>query len=111
MKIKGYITANWNQWEKRHEFKVWSCNVSEGNKEYTFVGEVEVEFDAPPNEALVAGSVAAWKAEQDRIQAEATLKVNQLQQAINDMLCLEHKPEVSLWCDSDTDGQATRASH
>lgn len=91
MKIKGYITANWNQWEKCHEFKVWSCDVS--GKEYTKITTVDVEFDAPPQEVLVAESVAAWKEEQQRIQAEATMKVNRLQQAINDMLCLEHKPE------------------
>ena len=59
---------------------------------YTALSTIEVEFDLPPRDVLIAGAVAAYREEQKRIRAEAQIKVTQLDDAIQRLLCIEHKP-------------------
>lgn len=58
---------------------------------YTACDTQEVEFNVPPREVLVDGAVAAYRAEQQRIRAEAQGKVQALDEEIQKLLCLEHK--------------------
>ena len=92
MKLKGYIHAQYDDYEKEYRFSVWSMNMT-SCQGYVFVDEVELEFTPPPHSALVNGTIEAYRAEQQKIRAEAESKVNMLQRAIDDLLCLEHKPE------------------
>lgn len=59
---------------------------------YTAVDTVEVEFADPPRDEIVKGAVAVFRKEQERIRAEMQARVNQLQEQINRLLALEHKP-------------------
>ena len=59
--------------------------------EYVVCDTVEVEFDCPDREVLVNGAVAAYRAEQQRIRAEAQQKVNGIEEAISKLLCIENK--------------------
>lgn len=61
---------------------------------YVACDTVEVEFDLPPGDVLVNGLVAAYRAEQTRIRAEAQAKITAIEETIQKMLCLEHKPEA-----------------
>ena len=61
---------------------------------YIACSSVEVEFDVPPRDVLVNGAVAAYRAEQQRIRAEATSKVGRIDEAIQKLLCLEYKPPL-----------------
>lgn len=92
MKLNVTVHAQWDQWEKKYVYTTWSYEDMSGQG-YTPIQTVEVEFQEPPLEVLSNKTVAIWKKEQERIQAEATQKVNELQRQINEMLCLEHKPE------------------
>lgn len=93
MKQKAYVHAQYNDWEKEYRFSVWSHDMS-GVQGYVLVQEIEVEFDAPPRDVLVNGTIEAYRKEQQKIRADAESKVNRLQQAIDDLLCLEYKPEA-----------------
>lgn len=94
MKLDLTVHAKWNEWEKKYDYTAW-CYEDMSSQGYTPVQAVSVEFQEPPHEVLVNNTVAIWKREQDRIQAEATAKVNELQRQINEMLCIEHKPETA----------------
>lgn len=91
MKVKGYIHAQYDEYEKEYRFSIWTHDMT-SCQGYVLVEEVEIEFNAPPHEVLVNGTIAAYKAEQQKIRAEAESKVNRLQRAIDDLLCIEYKP-------------------
>ncbi|MCR4305291.1 MAG: hypothetical protein NUV63_13905 [Gallionella sp.] len=63
---------------------------------YVACDTVEVEFAEPPIEALVNGAVAAYRKEQERIRAEAHSKVSLLDEEIQKLLCIEHKPDLKV---------------
>ena len=61
---------------------------------YVAYDTVEVEFADPPMEVLVNGAVSAYRKEQERIRAEAQSKVAKLDEEIQKLLCIEHKPDA-----------------
>ncbi|MHB1328012.1 MAG: hypothetical protein ACYC2K_07405 [Gemmatimonadales bacterium] len=93
MKIKGFIHAKYDEYEREYHFSVWTQDMTQCQG-YVLVEEVEIEFTPPPHNVLVNGTIEAYKAEQQKIRAEAESKVNRLQQSINDLLCIEYKPEL-----------------
>ena len=58
---------------------------------YVACDTVEVEFDVPPRDVLIPGFVEAYRAEQQRIRAEAQSKVTLLDEEIQKLLALEDK--------------------
>jgi len=88
MKIKACVYAVYRPWSKSYDYIVGIVGMGEG---WIPVWEQDIEFDAPPDETLQAGTVAAYRAEQQRIRAEAEAKVANLEQTIRDMQCIEDK--------------------
>ena len=95
MKLTVYIHAEYNEWEKRHEFKVWSIDMSRTASCGPLVGTHEIDFDPPPNEVLVAGTIKEYRARQKEILAKSEMQRAELEQRINELLCLEYKPEAA----------------
>lgn len=94
MKIKVYVHAKYEDWEKEWQFRPWSCDMSESAAGFgKCVAEVEVEFQEPPHDVLVNGQIEAWRAEQRRIRAEAEKNCNELERQIGEIQCIEYKPE------------------
>lgn len=91
MKIKGYIHAAYDEYEKKYDFRVWSQDMTHGSYTGPLVEVVEIEFNEPPREVLVNGTIGAYREQQQKIRAEAESKCNRLQQAIDDLLCIEDK--------------------
>jgi len=94
MKIKCTLHAMADKYaEGGFSFKVFnhddmtSCG-------YVACDTVEVEFAEPPMEVLVNGAVSAYRKEQERIRAEAQSKVAKLDEEIQKLLCIEHKPDA-----------------
>lgn len=92
MKIKVYIHAEYNEWEKKYAFSAWSIDMSDHRG--PVVGVQEIDFDPPPHEVLVNGTVAKYREMQKEILAEAEAKRLHLERKINELLCIEHKPEL-----------------
>lgn len=95
MKLKLFIHAKYQEWSKEWEYAAWNSDMSDHGSFGTVVAEVEVEFTPPPVATLVGGQVEAWRKEQERIRAEALHAVSAIQQKIDDIRCLEYKPEVA----------------
>ena len=93
MKVKAFITAKWDKWEKKYDYDAWPCVPSDSDR--VLVEEREIEFTPPPADVLQAGTVAAFRAEQARIRADATLRINGLQQQIDEMLAITYKSEAA----------------
>ena len=92
MKIKCTLHSKPDTWaEGGIGFRVFN-NDDMSSFGYTALQTVEVEFNDIPREVLVSGAIAAYREEQKRIRAEAQSKVARLDEAIQSLLCLEHKP-------------------
>lgn len=61
---------------------------------YTALDTVEVEFTVPPRDVMVNGAIAAFRKKQQEIRAEAEAKAQSIEEQIQRLLCIEHRPEV-----------------
>lgn len=95
MKIQGFIHAQWNEWDKEYHFQVWGHDMSSQESCGPLVETVVIEFTAPPREVLVNGTIEGYRKQQQKIRAEGERLVNELQQRINDLLCIENKSEAA----------------
>ena len=94
MKIDVHIYALWMEHTKSYTYLA-NSNKFSVESSMIFIDTATVQFDPLPNEVLASKTVEAYRAEQQRIRAEAQAKVMKLQDSIDAMLCLEHKPEVA----------------
>lgn len=93
MKIKVFIHAQWDEYNKKYNFHPWGYDMSESSDCGPLVEKLEVEFNPPPNEVLVNGTIATYRKQQQNIRAAAEMECNSLQQKIDDLLCIENKSE------------------
>ena len=93
MKLKVYIHANYDEYEKVYTYKAWSQDMSTSEYCGPLVETLEVDFTPPPHDVLVKGTIAQYREHQKKIMAEAERQRAILEQRINDMLCLEYQPE------------------
>lgn len=91
MKVKCTLHAQASQWEEGgFSFHVYNRE-DMSSVGYVQLDTVEVEFKTPPRDVLVNGAVAAYRAEQSRLRAEVQVKCDQLDDAIQKLLCIEDK--------------------
>ena len=95
MKIKVYIHAAWNEWDKEYSFRPWSQDMSSQASCGPLVGEVEIDFTPPPREVMVNGQIASFREQQKQIRAESERQCMEIQERIDNLLCIEHKPETA----------------
>ena len=93
MKLKAYIHAHYDDFDKEYVFQVWSQDMSKSEYGGPLVEVQEIDFTPPPNEVLVNGTIQNYRDAQKKIRADAESQCNMIQQRINDLLCLEHKTE------------------
>lgn len=94
MKITGYIHAEYNEWEKKYVFKVWSMDMSSTPHCGPLVSTCDIEFEAPPHEVLVSGTIEKYREMQKQILAESEKRRSELEQKINELLCIEYRPDT-----------------
>lgn len=95
MKIKTYVHAHYDHYDKKYDFVLAPCDMSDFGSYGPLVGETEIDFDPPPHEVLVAGTIQQYRDEQKKILAEAEAKRATLEQRINELLCIDYTPEVA----------------
>lgn len=59
---------------------------------WTFVGKAVVTVELVDSDELLGNKIDALKAEAASIRAEATMKCTQIEDKINQLLCLENNP-------------------
>jgi hypothetical protein len=94
VKINATVHVKYCEYMRQHEYYVFHHDDMR-EQGYIPVHTAEIEFDEPPTEVLLSGTVDAFRAEQKRIQAEATARVTDIDRRINELLCIEHKAETA----------------
>ena len=92
MKIKAYVHAQYQEWSKEYEFKAWGVDMSDVGFSPCLAIH-EFEFDAPPHDVLVKGTIQQYREQQKAILAKAEAQRALLDQKINELLCIEYKPQ------------------
>ena len=90
MKLKVYIGAQAPYSGTEFMYSAFSFDPS--NMGYILVDEMEIEFNEPPRDVLVNGAISAYRAEQQKIRAEAQSKITLLDEKIQSLLALEFTP-------------------
>lgn len=93
MKIEVFIHAQWSEYEKKYHFRPWGYDMTSNGDCGPLVEKLEIEFSPPPDAVLVNGTIEAYRKQQQNIRATAEMQCNQLQERINDLLCIENKSE------------------
>lgn len=92
MKLKFFIFAFHVGAGQGHRFVIESTDMSSVG--WVMCEEREIDFEPPPETVLVAGTIAGYRAEQAKIRADATVKVNAIEETIQSLLSIEHKPDA-----------------
>lgn len=94
MKITLHVYAIYREWNKNWQY-VADDNASMHTEGWIPTGQVfELEIDDLPNTVLVQKTVEVLKAKKTKFEADAFVKAQIMQSCIDDLLSLEHKPEV-----------------
>jgi hypothetical protein len=62
--------------------------------DFVMVREIEVEADIPDDFDPRPQQIAALRGQKEKLQAEAQLKINNIDEQIQKLLCLEYKPNA-----------------
>lgn len=92
MKVKTYFFAEYDAWSKEFSFVAWP---HENWKGKVLVHTAEVEIPDLDSKHLTNGLITAMKDEQQEIRAECEVNVQNIEQQIQEMLCIEdntHSP-------------------
>jgi len=91
--VKAYVHAQYDNWTKEYKYSVWSIkDMTPSN--YTFIQEVDVPFHRVPDSVLRSGTINTYREQQKIIRAHAEKQVQAIQRNIDELLCIEHKPEA-----------------
>jgi len=89
VKVKVYIYARVNQYsDDKIEYIPYYVGPEIGDHMGAFVLETEVEFDPPSRADIINKTVAVLKNQQQSLRAECETKVQNIEQQIQEMLCL-----------------------
>jgi len=70
-----------------YRFDIFSCEI----EEYITVGSQEITMEIPEDFDINTAHIDILKAEKSKIQAEAHLKAQNLEDQIQALLCIEHQ--------------------
>ena len=89
MKIKLYY--GWQESLGEQVLTVWNADYVAEKNGYAGCGSIEIEADiqAPSHEETINAKVSELRKE----QAEFVMKANLIEQQIQELLCIEYKPE------------------
>ena len=89
MKIKLYY--GWKEFLGEQVLTVWNVDYVSERNGYAGCGSIEIEADiqAPSHEETINAKVSELRKE----QAEFVMKANLIEQKIQELLCIEYKPE------------------
>jgi hypothetical protein len=94
MKVQVFIHAKYDVYEKKFVFNPMAFDGTDYDCG-ALVGTAEVEFDPPPYDVLVNGTIKQYREEQKKILADAEVRRAAIERRINELLCIEYKPEVA----------------
>jgi hypothetical protein len=90
--IKGYVLWVNDSWMKEPHFELWPSDVSRCSPNKAFIKEQDFEVEIPDDFDPVPGQIDALREKQTELRAEMQVKLNNLEEQIQRLLCIEYKP-------------------
>lgn len=87
--IKGYVTCQQYAWDDKPTFSFYSFDPTGYDESIVKVMEHEFEVEVPDNFDPRPGQIAALKAKKERVQAEFSKRVMEIDEQINSLLAIE----------------------
>ena len=89
MKVKAYIHAQYNEYEKTFTYSVHYCDMQEYG--YTLLETRDLEVEQPSFEQLANKTIKALRDKQSRIRATAQAELDRVDRVVDTLLYIEHK--------------------
>ena len=93
-KIKAFVFYHKYEWRTDAEYRIDCNDMTQVGPDYVMIGEQEFEVEIPDNFDPRPFQVKGLRAEKERIIAEAHAKVVNLEEQIQKLLAIEHKPTL-----------------
>lgn len=88
MKLKVYVYAKLNEYTGEPQIRVTSFDGME-DMWGPMLAEREIDIPEPLHADMAVAMVAAWRAEQQQIRADAEVKAQEIEQRIGKILAIE----------------------
>lgn len=97
MKIPLEVFVHWKEaeWGDEATYLSMQCDVSKVLPEYVFVCQQTVEVDIPDDFDPIPRKIKTLKEKKKEILATAQVQANNIEEQIQRLLCIEHKPEAA----------------
>ena len=92
-KFKAFLMYQKYEWEQEPHFFYSRSDYSEGDPAYALVREIEVEEDILDDFDPRPQQIANLKAAKAEVLAKAHVQAENIEEQIQRLLCIEHKPE------------------
>lgn len=92
--IKAFLHWHKFEWSDEARFQLHPSSMASCGPEYVPIRELEIEVDVPDDFDPRPLQVAALRAERDKITAECEVKKNNIDEQIQRLLSIEHKPNL-----------------
>lgn len=89
MIVKACIHAQWDRWEKKWNYYVFSCDMTTSG--YVLLETREIPFQAPNDRALKEQFAALLRAKKTQVMADATAEMTEIDGQIQELLALEDR--------------------
>ena len=89
--IEMILHVRKDDWEDEYKYSVFSSDMSACGYIPILAKEIEVTFDIPDGFDPVNAHIDTLKEEKQKIAAEAQVKMNNLEEQIQSLLCIEDK--------------------
>jgi hypothetical protein len=91
--VKGFLHWHKYEWAKDPSYQIWRSDMSDTSPDYVCLGEREFEVEVPDDFDPRPSQISALRAYKQKILAETQAKVDNIEEQIQRLLCLEYKPE------------------
>ena len=93
MKLKAFLIWHKYNWQDKPEYSLNNSDMAICGPDYVAVNEQEFEVDIPDNFVPTPKQIAALKEQKAEILAKAHVQAENIEEQIQRLLCIEHKPE------------------
>ena len=88
--IKGFLHYRKYDWETSPVYVIHTCKF-DYDPDHIYIGEREFETEIPDDFNPLPAKIEILRQEKQRIQAEAHVKAENIEQQIQELLCIEDK--------------------
>lgn len=91
VKVKSNLHYYKSKWADKPSYSLHDGDLSKASPDFVVIKAVELEFDIPDDFDPVPKQIESLKAKKQEVMADTQMKLNQLDEQIQRLLCIEHK--------------------